>query len=155
MKCVNCQAENPESAKFCMSCGTPAAANCAHCGAQVVPGAKFCLNCGHPVAGAATAAPVPVQPVVPPAPIEGATQPAPSDPLTRYIPRELATKLEAARSGRSMEGERRVVTVLFCDVKGSTAMAEMLDPEEWAGIRDGAFKYLIVRLYRYESTLGM
>ena len=45
--------------------------------------------------------------------------------------KELLAKLEAARAGRAMEGERRVVTMLFCDVKGSTAMAETLDPEEW------------------------
>src|SRR5207253_7113367 len=76
------------------------------------------------------------------------------DPLTKYIPRELAAKLEAARSGRSMEGERRVVTVLFCDVKGSTAMAELLDPEEWAEIMNQAFEYLIAPVYRYEGTLA-
>jgi predicted ATPase/class 3 adenylate cyclase len=53
-----------------------------------------------------------------------------------------------------MVGERRIVTVLFCDVKGSTSIAEMLDPEEWAEIMNGAFRYLIEPVYRYEGTLA-
>lgn len=53
-----------------------------------------------------------------------------------------------------MEGERRIVTMLFCDVKGSTAMAENLDPEEWAEIMNGAFEYLIAPVYRYEGTVA-
>ena len=53
-----------------------------------------------------------------------------------------------------MEGERRVVTMLFCDVKGSTAMAETMDPEDWAEIMNGAFERLIAPVYRYEGTLA-
>jgi class 3 adenylate cyclase/tetratricopeptide (TPR) repeat protein len=53
-----------------------------------------------------------------------------------------------------MAGERRIVTVLFCDVKGSTAIAEQLDPEEWAEIMNGVFQYLIEPVYRYEGTLA-
>jgi class 3 adenylate cyclase len=74
--------------------------------------------------------------------------------LQQYIPKELLGKLEAARANRSMAGERRIVTVLFCDIKGSTGLAEMLDPEEWAEIMNGAFKYLIEPVYRYEGTLA-
>ena len=50
--------------------------------------------------------------------------------------------------------ERRVVTMLFCDVTGSTAAAENLDPEEWAEIMNGAFEHLISPIYRYEGTLA-
>jgi class 3 adenylate cyclase/tetratricopeptide (TPR) repeat protein len=63
-------------------------------------------------------------------------------------------KLDAARAGRSMQGERRIVTMLFCDVAGSTAMAEQLDPEEWTEIMNGAFENLIAPVYRYEGTLA-
>ena len=73
--------------------------------------------------------------------------------LDPFLPKELLAKLEAARAGRAMEGERRVVTMLFCDVKGSTAMAETLDAEDWAGIMNGAFERLIAPVYRYEGTL--
>ena len=55
---------------------------------------------------------------------------------------------------RGLEGERRVVTILFCDVKGSTAMAEHLDPEEWAEIMNAAFSYLIQPVQRYEGTVA-
>lgn len=53
-----------------------------------------------------------------------------------------------------MQGERRVVTVLFCDVTGSTSMAEQLDPEEWAEIMDDAFDFLIAPVYRYEGVVS-
>src|SRR5262245_35251462 len=53
-----------------------------------------------------------------------------------------------------MEGERRTVTMLFCDVKGSTAMAETMDPEDWTEIMNGAFERLIAPVYRYEGTLA-
>jgi class 3 adenylate cyclase/tetratricopeptide (TPR) repeat protein len=99
----------------------------------VLTGAKFCHNCGYSLAAAA--------------------DPSAQDRLQKFIPRELLIKLQAARSGRSMEGERRIVTMLFCDVKGSTAMAEILDPEEWAEIMNGAFEYLIPPVFRYEGTI--
>jgi predicted ATPase/class 3 adenylate cyclase len=70
------------------------------------------------------------------------------------IPQEYAEKLKAARTGRTMQGERRVVTILFSDVKGSTAMAEDMDPEDWAEIMGQAFEYLIAPIYRYEGTLA-
>jgi len=74
--------------------------------------------------------------------------------LDPFLPHELLAKLEAARAGRAMEGERRVVTMLFCDVNGSTAMAETMDPEEWTEIMNGAFERLIAPVYRYEGTLA-
>ncbi len=162
MDCPNCQTHNPEGARFCFNCGTSLSINCSNCGTQLVAGAKFCFNCGHPVCApvsSTTGAPPPSQ--VAPSPsssISTTLTTAPSnsahDRLQQYIPKELLGKLEAARANRSMAGERRIVTVLFCDVKGSTALAEMLDPEEWAEIMNGAFKYLIEPIYRYEGTLA-
>jgi class 3 adenylate cyclase len=55
---------------------------------------------------------------------------------------------------RAISGERRVVTILFCDVKGSTALAESLDPEEWAEIMNAAFGYLIGPVQRYGGTVA-
>ncbi len=74
--------------------------------------------------------------------------------LQRYIPREFMAKLESARASGTMAGERRVVTMLFCDVKGSTAAAEQLDPEEWTEIINGAFEYMIKPVYHYEGTVA-
>jgi len=107
--------------------------SCPDCSTANPDEARFCLNCG---------ARLPV-----PATID-------LEHLEPYLPKGMLAKLEAARVGRSMEGERRVVTMLFCDVKGSTAMAETLDPEEWAEIMNGAFERLIAPVYRYEGTLA-
>ncbi len=106
--------------------------NCPACGTANPDGARFCNACGTPLGPAADG---------------GAA-------LDPFLPRELLAKLEAARAGRAMEGERRVVTMLFCDVKGSTAMAETMDPEDWAEIMNGAFERLIAPVYRYEGTLA-
>ena len=77
----------------------------------------------------------------------------PLDRLEQYIPKELLAKLQGTRTDVA-SGERRVVTMLFCDVTGSTAAAESLDPEEWAEIMNGAFEHLISPIYRYEGTLA-
>jgi adenylate cyclase len=71
--------------------------------------------------------------------------------LDRYLPQELITKLESARSHNAMVGERRVITMLFCDVKGSTAAAEKVDPEIWTDIMNGVFEYMIRPIYKYEG----
>ncbi len=104
--------------------------NCPICGSVNPDGSRFCNACGNPLDADAGAQ------------------------LDPFLPRELLAKLEAARDGRAMEGERRVVTMLFCDVKGSTAMAETMDPEDWTEIMNGAFERLIAPVYRYEGTLA-
>ncbi|MCK6583382.1 MAG: adenylate/guanylate cyclase domain-containing protein, partial [Anaerolineales bacterium] len=71
--------------------------------------------------------------------------------LDRYLPQELVSKLEAARSRNSMVGERRVITMLFCDVKGSTTAAEKVDPETWTEIMNGVFEFMIRPIYKYEG----
>jgi len=73
--------------------------------------------------------------------------------LDKFIPRELMTKFEAARVNESMVGERRVITMLFCDVKGSTAAAEKVDPETWTDIMNGIFEFMIRPIYKYEGTV--
>jgi class 3 adenylate cyclase len=74
--------------------------------------------------------------------------------VEKYMTKEVAAKLDAARTSRAVEGERRIVTILFCDVKGSTSMAEQLDPEEWAEIMNNAFEYLIKPVHDYEGTVA-
>lgn len=89
--------------------------------------------------------------------VEAGDAPAAADPdagLRKLIPRELLSKLESAAVTGAMQGERRTVTMLFCDVQGSTTAAEQLDPEEWAEIMNGAFEHLIAPVYRYEGTLA-
>jgi len=73
--------------------------------------------------------------------------------INRYLPHELISKLESARARNEMVGERRVITMLFCDVKGSTAAAEKVDPEIWTDIMNGVFEYMIRPIYKYEGTI--
>jgi len=82
-----------------------------------------------------------------------ATETKPQFKLDRYFPQELVSKLESARSRNEMVGERRIVTMLFCDVKGSTAAAEKVDPEIWTDIMNGVFEYMIRPIYKYEGLV--
>ncbi len=154
MICPNCNATNRDAAKFCDNCGFRLPSACPNCGTVNRAEAKFCDNCGWRLAGdgaaAAGAQPAPRPPTSAPP----TSDPPPSPPWQRFIPKEFADRLEAARSARAMEGERRIVTILFSDVKGSTAMAETLDPEDWTAIMNRAFEHLITPIYRYEGTVA-
>lgn len=176
--CPVCKTSNLDDASFCLNCGHRLSVVCERCSRRVVSTANFCDRCGlalHPVdqppaviqarpvsAAGASREPVPAaEPHDQPAP----TQPDPSPPLPaefsasespveRFVPSALRQKLEAARSSGEMVGERRVVTMLFCDVKGSTSVAENLDPEEWTEIINGAFEHMIKPIYKYEGTVA-
>jgi len=133
MKCPKCQAENPDTRKFCRKCGTKLARICAHCGSENLSDDDYCGECGHDLRG--SKAPTPVDY---------------SKPQT-YTPKFLADKIITGR--KSIEGERKLVTVLFADVAGYTAMSEKLDPEEVHQIMDGCFKILMDEIHKYEGAV--
>jgi predicted amidophosphoribosyltransferase len=120
MRCSSCGSENREGRKFCAGCGATLTLACAACGANNQPGERFCGECGKPLLEAAKPAPLP-------------------DPRS-YTPKHLAEKILQSKS--ALEGERKQVTVLFADVKGSMELAEQLDPEEWHKILDRFFQTL-------------
>jgi class 3 adenylate cyclase len=131
MKCSGCGHENRDTAKFCEECGAALGRKCASCGADLRAVAKFCDECAAPVTG-----------------------PAPSgskDPRS-YTPKHLAEKILTSRS--ALEGERKQVTILFADVKGSTELASELDPEEWHRIMDRFFQVLAEGVHRFEGTVN-
>lgn len=146
--CAHCQTENPDAAKFCLSCGQKLALSCPNCGTELPANVRFCFNCGHRMAASAPQEAVEKTPVTTPA------APVTDTNLDRFIPANLLKQLQLARDSAEMVGERRIVTMLFCDVKGSTAAAATLDPEEWAGIINGAFEHMIAPIYRYEGTVA-
>ncbi|MFQ5409635.1 MAG: adenylate/guanylate cyclase domain-containing protein, partial [Anaerolineales bacterium] len=174
--CPHCGEDNRPGVSFCEYCGRLLAERCPRCGFDRLPDGNFCGRCGiplHPRAYLAlgeagqTGARAAMQPVAvkerqpPTAGGEGkaASRPQPAvggsqSALDQYLPRELRAKLDAARAGGSMAGERRVVSILFCDVKGSTAAAEQLDPEEWTEIINGAFEFMIKPVYKYEGMVA-
>ena len=113
-RCPSCGHDNREEARFCDGCGAQLARACSSCGASLRVAARFCDGCGQPVSGRASA--------------------SPARDLRAHTPEYLAEKILASRS--AVEGERKQVTVLFADVKGSMELAEQLDPEEWHRIID-------------------
>lgn len=132
MKCPNCGTENPSNAKFCSNCGSSLVSRCANCGSELPPGARFCMSCGQPVS---------------------VTTPTDDARLTRLAaaaPAPLADKMRAAH----LAGERKVVTCLFADVVGSTALAEQMDAEDWTALMNRAFDRLSPAIYRYEGTIA-
>ena len=114
MRCPTCGHAIPERAKFCNECGAAVAPRCASCGAELAVAAKFCAECGAKVAGAAR---------------EVTEKERPLRDARAYTPKHLADRILQSRS--ALEGERKQVTVLFADVKGSMDLAETIDPEEF------------------------
>jgi len=111
--------------------------NCGSCGHANPELTKFCGECGAKTAGSAAAAP----PSAPPAQ-------TPRD----YTPKHLADKILQSKS--ALEGERKQVTVLFADVKGSLELAEQLDPEQWHRILERFFETLTEGVHRFEGTVN-
>jgi class 3 adenylate cyclase len=133
VECGSCGHANPEQAKFCLECGSPFAPRCSACGTELPPNAKFCLECG--------------------AALEGDSQKrAEGDRPLSYTPKHLAEKILTQRS--ALEGERKRVTVLFADVKGSMELAEQLGAEVWHGILERFFALLADGIHRFEGTVN-
>jgi class 3 adenylate cyclase len=161
--CPNCGIELPDKAQFCDNCGIQLA-NLGSLTGWIVADTINASSRPLPQPGQFRAE-QPIedsgqQSVANALPPETAPQPSPAEESTesstlhRFLPRELAAKLEAARTGGEMVGERRVVTMLFCDIMGSTAAAEQLDPEVWTEIINGAFEQMIRPIYKYEGTVA-
>ena len=168
MICSTCQTPNRDSAHFCRHCGALLTGQCPRCGVAAQPNANYCDHCGLLLSPRSQAAwwlerppgstqpwpyvaesSAPLRPAAT-APTPTAAQPA----LQQYIPKELLAKLEAAQARGAMLGERRIVTMLFCDVKGSTRAAAELDPEEWSEVINGAFELMIRPVYQYEGMVA-
>ena len=134
MKCPKCQFDNLEGAKFCNECGNKLELACPECGKVNPLGSKFCNECGHDLRKPKEVPPVDY------------------DQPQSYTPKHLADKILTTRS--SVEGERKLVTVLFADVANYTSISEKLDPEEVHQIMDGCFKILMDEIHRYEGTIN-
>ena len=132
MKCPRCQAENRAGLKFCEDCGVRLIGVCASCGAEVTPGKRFCGSCGAPFSAAAAQARY-------------------ASPES-FTPRHLAEKILTSKSG--LEGERKQVTVLFADLKGSMELLAERDAEEARRILDPVLDLMMDAVHRYEGTVN-
>ena len=128
--CARCRQDNPPEAKFCLECGAPLAVRCASCGTSLPPAAKFCIECAAPVSGASA---------------------SPRTPQT-YTPKHLAERILTSRA--ALEGERKTVTVVFADVKGSMELLADRDPEEARKILDPVLELMMDAVHRYEGTVN-
>ncbi|MBI3329798.1 MAG: zinc ribbon domain-containing protein, partial [Nitrospinae bacterium] len=133
MRCSACQHDNNEGAKFCEECGQRLRVRCASCGFDAAPSAKFCPECGQQL-GSPT----------PPADVK-AKSPSPQ----AYTPKHLAEKILLSRS--ALEGERKQVTVLFADLKGSMELLADRDPEEARALLDPVLERMMEAVHRYEG----
>src|SRR4029079_8736949 len=133
MKCPRCQHENPPQAKFCLECGARVALTCTKCRSELPARAKFCLECGEPVAAQATAEPRFASP-------------------ESYTPKHLAEKILTSKS--ALEGERKQVTVLFADMKGSMERRPDPDPREAREVLDPVLHLMMDAVHRYEGTVN-
>ena len=134
MTCPRCQAQSGAGARFCEQCGAKLGRTCSSCGVEVAAGARFCGACGTPLTNAAS----------------GPT-PRFADPQS-YTPKHLADKILTAKG--ALEGERKLVTVLFADVKGSMELLADRDPEEARKILDPVLERMMEAIHRYEGTVN-
>ena len=134
MQCPKCQFGNREGAKFCGKCGSKFEITCPECGAKNLSDNNFCDECGYNLQ----------RPIEAP----GLDYSKPKS----YTPKYLADKILSTRS--SIEGERKLVTVMFADVAGFTAISESLDPEDVHQIMDGCFKIMMEEIHKYEGTIN-
>ena len=134
MKCDKCQFENPKDSKYCNECGAKLELTCQKCNQVNPPGSKFCNQCGFTLSSAKQT------------PEFDYSQP------NSYTPGYLAEKIFTTRS--SIEGERKQVTILFCDIANSTSLAERLGAEAYHGVVDGFFDLCLAEVHRYEGTIN-
>jgi class 3 adenylate cyclase/tetratricopeptide (TPR) repeat protein len=131
MQCRRCHTENRDGVRFCEECGASLAPSCASCGAALLPDKRFCGACGAPVASAAP---------------ERYASPQ------GYTPKHLADKILTSKS--ALEGERKQVTVLFADLKGSLELLGDRDPEEARALLDPVLERMMAAVHRYEGTVN-
>ncbi len=134
MQCPRCHAENREGRRFCGECGLSFASTCASCGFLNEGSEKFCGGCGRSLAPS----PTPAEPRF------GSPQ--------SYTPKHLAEKILTSKS--ALEGERKQVTVLFADLKGSMELLADRDPEEARKLLDPVLEHMMEAVHRYEGTVN-
>src|SRR5690242_14269918 len=130
MRCSSCGSDNPTGKRFCGDCGAPLKSHCPQCGAENPPNKRFCGDCGTALMAGNSTAQLPISP-----------------PITPNI----AVSAEAASAAGN--DERKTVTALFADIKGSMELMEALDPEEARALIDPALKLMIEAVHSYSGHI--
>src|SRR5215467_345070 len=129
MRCSKCGAENPDRAKFCGECAAPFTSRCPSCNTENSLTAKFCIECANPLESAG-----------------GKSQRTSTGSSTIQVSAETADAL--------LEGERKTVTMLFADIKGSMELIEDLDSEQARPIVDPALKLMIDAVHHFDGYIA-
>src|SRR5262252_5473264 len=127
MQCPSCKTDNPPDAAFCEQCGSKLELVCPACKTAVSPGARFCKKCGTAIAGSVPAS------------------------IKKSIDGPIL--IADTTATENVEGERKTVTMLFADIKGSMELIEDLDPEEARAIVDPALKLMIDAVRHYDGYI--
>jgi len=133
MRCPQCQADNREGRRFCSKCAAPLAVVCASCGFTNDPGDEFCGGCAQSLRA-------------------GTSMPRKLQSPESYTPKHLAEKILTSKT--ALEGERKQVTVLFADMKGSMELLADRDPEEARKILNPVLEHMMEAVHRYEGTVN-
>jgi class 3 adenylate cyclase/tetratricopeptide (TPR) repeat protein len=137
VNCPQCRAQNAVDAVFCDNCGSRLEVACANCGVTNRLGAKFCNKCGQRLPESETATLTAAQKF---------------GSVEAYTPKHLAEKILSSK--HSLEGERKQVTVLFADMKGSMELLAERDPEDARKLLDPILEHMIEAVHRYEGTVN-
>ncbi len=140
MRCPKCQSDNRDGVRFCEECGAKLEMVCHACKAEIPLGKKFCGECG-----ARLDAPVKTPP-------KDLSLDEKIDKIQRYLPKGLKEKILSQKD--RIEGERKQVTVMFCDMVGFTPLSERLGPEKTFGIMDQIYEIMINRVQYYGGTVN-
>src|SRR5271170_5676737 len=127
MLCAKCNNDNQADASFCESCGSKLELACPACKASLSLGARLCKKCGTAVGAARPAS-------------------ASTNPISSY---QIKVATDRDSISQHIDGERKTVTALFADIKGSMDLMEDLDPEEARAIVDPALKLMMDAVHRY------
>lgn len=137
MICPQCRLENRDAAKFCRRCGVKLEIICRKCQALLTPDSVFCDECGTKVAGIAAIVPSIDEKLI---------------KIQKYLPKGITDRILAQKD--RIEGERKQVTVMFCDMAGFTPLLEQMDPESAYGIVDQVYELLIHKVHAYDGTVN-
>lgn len=144
MQCLECRQENRAQASFCDQCGAALPRKCEGCGQINRPKAKFCDECGSSVVASSDRSASASAPEV----STTDNEPTPHTYTPRYISENILTTRSA------LEGERKVVTVLFADIANSSAFAQQLDAETLHSLLDRVLQLAAHAVHRYDGTVN-
>ena len=140
MKCPQCQFENRVGAKFCKECGAQLDLACSQCSNILPPDSRFCDECGFQLIPPARCA------------LKELSFDEKLTKIQKYLPKGLTEKILSQKD--RIEGERKQVTVMFCDMAGFTPLSEQLGPEEAYSIMDKVYEILIHKVHDFEGTVN-